>query len=180
MTRPRATAIGFTAILLWSLLALFTIGSAPVPPFLLNALCFGIGGSIGLIWTLRDERLRRAARVSLAGLCLWHRRAFRLSLPVFHRPAHGPPGRDRADRLSLAAVHRAVFRACCRANGCARCMSSGAVLAFAGAALIVLRGGRGIEAAALPGPGACLSVRADLGGLFGAVAPAWARCRRQA
>ena len=50
MTRQKATAIGFTAILMWALLALLTIGSAPVPPFLLNALCFGIGGSIGLVW----------------------------------------------------------------------------------------------------------------------------------
>lgn len=53
MTRPRATAIGFTAVLMWSLLALFTIGSAPVPPLLLNAICFGIGGLIGLVWTAR-------------------------------------------------------------------------------------------------------------------------------
>jgi drug/metabolite transporter (DMT)-like permease len=53
MSRSRATAIGFTAVLMWALLALFTIGSAPVPPFLLNALCFGIGGVIGLIWTAR-------------------------------------------------------------------------------------------------------------------------------
>jgi drug/metabolite transporter (DMT)-like permease len=50
MTRQKATAIGFTAILMWALLALMTIGSAPVPPFLLNALCFGIGGAIGLVW----------------------------------------------------------------------------------------------------------------------------------
>ncbi|MES2665295.1 MAG: EamA family transporter [Pseudomonadota bacterium] len=54
MTRARATAIGFTAVLMWALLALLTIGSAPVPPFLLNALCFGIGGTIGLIWTARQ------------------------------------------------------------------------------------------------------------------------------
>ena len=52
MTRPRATLIGFTSILLWSLLALFTVRSAPVPPLLLNALCFGIGGIIGLGWVL--------------------------------------------------------------------------------------------------------------------------------
>jgi drug/metabolite transporter (DMT)-like permease len=51
MTKSRATLIGFTAVLMWSLLALFTIGSAPVPPLLLNALCFGIGGLIGLVWT---------------------------------------------------------------------------------------------------------------------------------
>jgi drug/metabolite transporter (DMT)-like permease len=53
MTRNRATAIGMTAILMWALLALLTIGSTPVPPFQLNALCFGIGGMIGLIWTAR-------------------------------------------------------------------------------------------------------------------------------
>ncbi len=51
MTKARATLIGFTAVLMWSMLALFTIGSAPVPPLLLNALCFGIGGLIGLVWT---------------------------------------------------------------------------------------------------------------------------------
>lgn len=50
MTRQKATVIGFTAILMWALLALMTIGSTPVPPFLLNALCFGIGGTLGLIW----------------------------------------------------------------------------------------------------------------------------------
>jgi drug/metabolite transporter (DMT)-like permease len=54
MTKANATATGFTAVLMWSLLALFTIGSAPVPPFLLNALCFGIGGLIGLVWTARQ------------------------------------------------------------------------------------------------------------------------------
>jgi drug/metabolite transporter (DMT)-like permease len=54
MTRGRATGVGFTAVLMWALLALFTIGSAPVPPFLLNAMCFGIGGSIGLVWTARQ------------------------------------------------------------------------------------------------------------------------------
>jgi drug/metabolite transporter (DMT)-like permease len=50
MTRNRATLIGFTAILMWSLLAVLTIGTAPVPPLLLNAICFALGGAIGLIW----------------------------------------------------------------------------------------------------------------------------------
>ncbi|WP_135450180.1 aromatic amino acid exporter YddG [Tabrizicola caldifontis] len=54
MSRARATWIGFTAVLMWALLALFTIGSAPVPPLQLNAVCFGIGGLIGLVWTARQ------------------------------------------------------------------------------------------------------------------------------
>ncbi len=55
--RNRATLVGFTAVLQWASLALFTIGSAPVPPLLLNALCLTIGGTIGLIWTIRNNRL---------------------------------------------------------------------------------------------------------------------------
>ncbi len=50
MTRARATAIGFVAVLLWSLLALFTVGSIPTPPLLLNTICFSIGGTLGVIW----------------------------------------------------------------------------------------------------------------------------------
>lgn len=54
MTKSKATLTGFSAVLMWSLLALFTIGSAPVPPLMLNAFCFGIGGLIGLVWTARS------------------------------------------------------------------------------------------------------------------------------
>lgn len=57
MTRKKATAIGFTAVLMWALLALFTIGSAPTPPFLLNAICFAVGGTLGLVWTMRGPGL---------------------------------------------------------------------------------------------------------------------------
>jgi len=50
MSQRSATFIGFIAIILWSMLALFTVGTDPVPPFQLNALCFSIGGIIGLAW----------------------------------------------------------------------------------------------------------------------------------
>ena len=45
-----ATAWGALAVLLWSLLALFTVGAAPVPPLQLNTMCFALGGSLGAIW----------------------------------------------------------------------------------------------------------------------------------
>jgi len=45
--RLRATLIGFTAVLMWSLLALFTAASGAVPPFQLAAMSFLIGGLIG-------------------------------------------------------------------------------------------------------------------------------------
>ncbi|MGR3659990.1 MAG: aromatic amino acid exporter YddG [Paracoccaceae bacterium] len=53
MPRSTATLIGFTAVLLWALLALLTVATAPIPPLQLNAICFGTGGIIGLIWTAR-------------------------------------------------------------------------------------------------------------------------------
>ena len=50
MSRPLATAIGFGAVLLWATLALLTTATQPVPPLQLNAVCFAIGGAIGLVW----------------------------------------------------------------------------------------------------------------------------------
>ena len=55
MTRQRATLIGFSAVLMWALLAVLSIRSAPVPPLLLNALCFAIGGAVGLVWIWRGK-----------------------------------------------------------------------------------------------------------------------------
>lgn len=63
MERTKATAIGSLAILLWSLLALFTVGSAPVPPFLLNTLTFAIGGGAGVVWLLLSGNLHELRQV---------------------------------------------------------------------------------------------------------------------
>ncbi|MDP3547050.1 MAG: DMT family transporter [Phreatobacter sp.] len=43
-----ATLLGFGAIGLWGLLALFTAASGTVPPFQLTAMTFAVGGGIGL------------------------------------------------------------------------------------------------------------------------------------
>lgn len=48
VSKNTATLIGFGAILLWSLLALFTASSGDVPPFQLAAITFAIGASIGV------------------------------------------------------------------------------------------------------------------------------------
>jgi len=45
----RATLVGFSAVVMWALLALFTAGSGTVPPFLLSALSFSVATLIGLI-----------------------------------------------------------------------------------------------------------------------------------
>lgn len=49
MSSRTATLIGFSAILLWSTLALATSATGAVPPFLLTALTFAIGGGVGLV-----------------------------------------------------------------------------------------------------------------------------------
>jgi drug/metabolite transporter (DMT)-like permease len=59
MSPRAATLTGFTAVLLWSLLALFTAASGTVPPFQLAAMTFAIGGGLGLLtWIARPDRAR--------------------------------------------------------------------------------------------------------------------------
>lgn len=65
MTRSKATLIGFAAVILWSMLALLTVGSAPVPPLMLNAICFGIGGLVGLVWLALSGEIGSLRRVPL-------------------------------------------------------------------------------------------------------------------
>lgn len=52
-----ATRIGLVAILLWATLALSAASTGQVPPFLLTALTFGVGGAVGLIAALRGPGL---------------------------------------------------------------------------------------------------------------------------
>jgi len=57
--RKAATLVGFTAVLMWSALALLTASSGQVPPFELAAICFAIGGGIGAVsWVVRPGAVR--------------------------------------------------------------------------------------------------------------------------
>ena len=68
----RATLTGFTAILMWSFLALFTAASGKMPPFQLSAICFAIGSLPGIIvLVFKPERLkllRQPAKVWIVGI----------------------------------------------------------------------------------------------------------------
>lgn len=66
-----ATLVGFSAILLWSCLAVLTAASGTVPPFELAALTFAIGGTLGLMVTAARGRLsalRQPPRVWAVGV----------------------------------------------------------------------------------------------------------------
>lgn len=136
MTTARATSIGFSAVLMWSLLALFTIGSAPVPPFLLNALTFGIGGTLGLVWTLRNGigRLRgiswRVYAFGIIGLFGYHAlyfTAFRVA-----------PSAETGLMAYLWPLFIVIFASFLPGERLRPLALVGALVAFAGAALIVL------------------------------------------
>ena len=68
----KATLIGFSAILMWSLLALFTAASGQVPPFQLSAICFLIGSLPGIIvLASKPQRLallKQPAKVWITGI----------------------------------------------------------------------------------------------------------------
>lgn len=68
----RATLIGFSAIGMWSLLALMTAASGTMPPFQLSAIAFSIGSLPGIaVLIARPERralLRQPIQVWLVGI----------------------------------------------------------------------------------------------------------------
>ncbi len=68
----RATLIGFTAILMWSFLALFTAASGTMPPFQLSAICFAIGSLPGIVVLVlnpsRIALLKQPAKVWMIGI----------------------------------------------------------------------------------------------------------------
>ncbi len=150
MTRTRATLIGFSAILLWSLLALFTVGSAPVPPFLLNTLCFGIGGALGLFWVWRGAgfgvlrgvswRVYAFGTIGLFGYHFLYFSALRMA-----------PAAEAGLIAYLWPLLIVLFSGLLPEEKLRPLHVIGAVLAFAGAALIVLQGASGLKADALPG-----------------------------
>jgi len=71
--RLRATAIGFTAVLMWAVLALLTTLSGAVPPFQLVAMAFAVAFTLAAVkWALARENplrhLRQPAPVWLVGV----------------------------------------------------------------------------------------------------------------
>lgn len=150
MTRPQATAIGFVAVLLWALLALFTVGSAPTPPFLLNTLCFAIGGTLGLIWTAATGALPRLRKVPLRvyifgtlGLFGYH--------ALYFSALRLAPAAEAGLIAYLWPLLIVIFSGLLPGEVLKNGHIIGACLGFAGAALIITGGGAGFSAEYAPG-----------------------------
>ena len=119
MTQERATLIGFAAVLLWSLLALFTVGAATVPPLQLNAICLSIGGAIGLIWTWRSGGISQLLKVSWKVYAFGTIGIFGYHFLYFSALRAAPPA--QAGLIAyLWPLLIVLFSACCRAKPCAR------------------------------------------------------------
>ncbi|MCT4610454.1 MAG: EamA family transporter [Pelagimonas sp.] len=152
MTRRTATFIGFIAVLLWALLALFTVGSAPVPPLLLNALTFTVGGTIGVLWVtitggwaqLRNTswKIYAFGTLGLFGYHALYFSALRLAPPA-----------EAGLIAYLWPLLIVLFSGLLPGERLGPLHVIGALVAFGGAALIVLRGGANFDPASLPGLG---------------------------
>ncbi|MEX0348789.1 MAG: EamA family transporter [Paracoccaceae bacterium] len=156
MTKPRATAIGFVAVLLWSLLALFTVGAAPTPPLLMNAICFTIGGTLGLIWTGSTGGFGRLRAVPLkvylfgaAGLFGYH--------ALYFSALRLAPAAQAGLIAYLWPLLIVLFSGLLPNERLRAGHLIGALLGFAGAGLIIADGtGSGFQAAYLTGYGLAL------------------------
>lgn len=151
MERGRATLVGFSAVALWSLLALFTVASAPVPPLQLSAMTFAIGGGAGLVWVAAKGGLGVLRRVppgayafGTAGLFGYHF--------LYFTALRMAPAAEAGLICYLWPLFIVLFSGPMPGETLRAGHVAGALLAFAGAALIVA-GGIGAVSGAMAGYG---------------------------
>ncbi len=156
MTRTKATAVGFIAVLLWALLALFTVGSAPTPPLMLNALCFTIGSTLGVVWAITTGEWRALRNIPFKVYLFGSFSLFGYHALYFSALRLAPAAEAGLIAylwpllivLSSGLLHGERLRAG---------HLFGACLGFLGAALIIGGGGLGFNPAHLPGYGLALA-----------------------
>lgn len=156
MTRPGATIVGFGAVLLWSVLAVLTVSVGPVPPFQLTAVCFAIAALLGFGWMAASGQGVAVLRglppalwlIGIGGLFGYH-------FFYFSALRLAPPAQASLIAylwpLLIVLLSGLLPGERLRAGHLI-----GAVLAFSGAALVILGPGAGFSTAHLPGYGAAL------------------------
>lgn len=152
MTRLRATAIGFSAVVSWGLLALFTIGAQPVPPLLMNAVCFGIGALIGLVWTGFGAGFGVLRTVPLKVYVIGTLGLFGANLLYFGAMFLAPMAETGLIGY-LWPLLIVLLSGLLPGEKLGPLHICGALLAFGGVALMLLRGGVSVPVQALPGFG---------------------------
>ena len=148
VSRAGPTLIGFTAILLWSALALLTALSGEAPPFEMAALTFAIGGVCGLVFAAARGRLSaliqpwRVWAVGIGGLFGYH--------ALYFAALRRAPPADASLIAYLWPLLIVLFSALLPGERLKPRHVAGALMGFAGAATLFL--GKGASgAAAAPG-----------------------------
>ncbi len=150
MICQNATIIGFIAVLLWALLALFTVGAAPVPPLQLNTIAFAIGGFVGFVWLWRTGGFAQLRGVSwriyafgTAGLFSYHL--------LYFSALRMAPAAEAGLIAYLWPLLIVLFSGLLPGENLRAGHIFGALISFAGAALIIAGGAAGFSTDALPG-----------------------------
>ena len=167
----RATLVGFSAIIMWSMLALLTAASGSVPPFLLTAITFAIGTLVGL--AIRLVAPGQAGRASIpphvwitgiVGLFGYH---------FFYFTAlRNAPAVDASLIAYLWPLLIVVGSALMPGERLRWHHVAGAALGLAGTALIITKGGGlSFEGRYAFGYAMAAALRAPVVGLFAPVAP---------
>src|SRR5688572_11505727 len=140
------TLIGFAAIVMWSLLALFTAASGAVPPFQLAAMTFAIGALVGFAWIAAKRRWRDLRQpgpvwaVGILGLFGYH--------ALYFTALRNAPPVEAGLIAYLWPLLIVVFSALLPGERLRWFHVAGAILGLAGTILIVTKGGEVAFAAA--------------------------------
>ncbi|MEP3636035.1 MAG: EamA family transporter [Paracoccaceae bacterium] len=155
MTKARATGLGFGAVLMWALLALFTVKTVPIPPFQLTSMSFAVGGALGLGWVLLtgeakslgkiDWKIYVFGTVGLFGYHFFYFSALRLA-----------PAAEAGLIAYLWPLLIVLFSGLLPEENLKRGHIIGGLVGFAGAAIIVTQGETQFNASAVLGYGLAL------------------------
>ncbi|MEP0521863.1 MAG: EamA family transporter [Hyphomicrobiales bacterium] len=150
MSRFRATLLGFVAVLLWALLALLTVKTKPIPAFQLTAMCFAIGGVLGMIWVTVSGMLGSLIKTNwkiyvfgTAGLFGYHF--------LYFSALRIAPAAEAGLIAYLWPLLIVLFSGLLPGETLKKGHIVGALVGFSGAALIVTQGGNGFDASAMFG-----------------------------
>ncbi|WP_298258583.1 EamA family transporter [uncultured Litoreibacter sp.] len=143
--KPVATGVGFGAVLLWALLALLTVGSDPIPPFQLSAMTFALGGVVGGLFSLRQGGLRLVLQTTptavwvlgIGGLFGYH--------ALYFSALRMAPAAEAGLIAYLWPLLIVLLSGMLPSETLRPLHVIGAVVSFAGAALIVAWGGAGFQ-----------------------------------
>ncbi len=149
-SRNAATLTGVTAIGMWSLLALLTVATTPVPPLQLSAMAFLIGALPGSIWIVKTGAVRQLAGLSWKVYAFGTAGLFGYHLLYFSALRYAPPA-EAGLIAYLWPLLIVLFSGLLPGERLMAGQVLAAAMGFGGAALLISGGGTGFQAQAMNG-----------------------------